>query len=274
MSMNESNVESIENLPFCDTHCHLYVDEFREDLPDVMERAVRANVRQIFLPAIDLASMEAMKSLEHDRIRFYPMAGLHPSEVDGEVSSILDRIETWIDRNEIVGIGETGLDYYWSTTHVKEQKESLRRHCHWARESGKPVVLHNRESTTDLLDLVEAEQDGRLTGVWHCFTGTMDEAKRAMDLGLYLGIGGVSTFKNAGVGEVVGELPMDRLLMETDAPWLSPAPHRGERNEPCRIMDIARQLAKRKEIDLQEVANCTTRNAWRLFRLDAEDLQP
>lgn len=272
--MNESRIESTENLPFCDTHCHLYVEEFREDLPDVMERAVRANVRQIFLPAIDLVSMEAMELLEYEGIRFHPMAGLHPCEVEGDVSSTLDRIERWIDRSGIVAVGETGLDYYWSTTHIEAQKESLRRHCRWARESGKPVVLHNRESTTDLLDLFEKEQDGRLTGVWHCFTGTMEEAKRAMDLGLYLGVGGVSTFKNAGVGEVVANLPMDRLLLETDSPWLSPAPHRGERNEPCRVVDIARRLAQRKEIDLQEVANRTTRNAWRLFRLDPEGLQP
>lgn len=272
--MNESNIDSMDPLPFCDTHCHLYVDEFREDLDDVMDRAAKANVREIFLPSINLASMEAMASLGHDQIRFYSMAGLHPCEVKEEVTATLDQMEAWIDRSEIVAVGETGLDYYWSRDHVESQKRSLRRHCRWSRESGKPIVLHNRDSTTDLLDLIEEEQDGRLTGVWHCFTGTREEAVRAMDLGLYLGVGGVSTFKNAGVGEVVADLPLGRLLLETDAPWLSPAPHRGERNEPCRIADIARHLARRKEIDLQEVANQTTRNAWNLFRLDPEDLQP
>ncbi|MEX1212921.1 MAG: TatD family hydrolase [Balneolaceae bacterium] len=264
----------MKNFPLCDTHCHLYVDEFRNDLVDVMDRAVHANVREIFLPAIDLASMEAMGALDHEQIRFHSMAGLHPCEVKGEVASVLDRIEEWIDRPDVIAVGESGLDYYWSKDHVGIQKKSLRRHCHWARESGKPIVLHNRDSTTDLLDLIEEEQDGRLTGVWHCFTGTMEEAKRAMALGLYLGVGGVSTFKNSGVGEVVADLPLDRLLLETDAPWLSPVPHRGERNEPCRIADIARNLAERKGISMQEVANQTTRNAWRLFRLDSKDGQP
>ncbi|MGM0507251.1 MAG: TatD family hydrolase [Bacteroidota bacterium] len=272
--MNELNIDALDALPFCDTHCHLYVEEFHKDLDDVMDRAAKANVREIFLPAINLESMTAMKLLGHDQLRFYPMAGLHPCEIKGDVTTLLDRIEDWVDRDDIVAVGETGLDYYWSKDQVEAQKTSLRRHCGWSRESGKPIVLHNRDSTTDLLDLIEEEQDGRLTGVWHCFTGTAEEAARAMDLGLYLGVGGVSTFKNAGVGEVVAELPLERLLLETDAPWLSPAPHRGERNEPSRIVDIARHLARHKDIDLQEVANRTTRNAWRLFTLDPEDLQP
>jgi TatD DNase family protein len=157
------------------------------------------------------------------------------------------------------------LDYYWSTDFVKQQKESLRMHCRVARATGKPIVLHNRESTRDLLDLIEEEQDGGLTGVWHCFTGSVDEGKRALDLGLHLGIGGVSTFKNSGVGEVVAQMPLEKLILETDAPYLAPAPYRGKRNEPAYIRRIAEHLSVLKEQSLEEIARVTTANAFRLF---------
>jgi len=213
-------------------------------------------------------SIDQMDKLAHPDISFYKMAGIHPCHVEENLPIIRDQLEKVCSQTDIVGVGETGLDYYWSTDYIDEQKNSLRHHCDIAKQVKKPIVLHNRESTTDLLDLIEEEQDGNLTGVWHCFTGTLEEGKRALDLGLYLGVGGVSTFKNGGVDKVVKELPLDRLILETDAPYLTPAPHRGKRNEPAYIKIIAENLAKLMNLSVEEIASATTKNAFNLFQID------
>lgn len=248
-----------------DTHCHLYLDHYQNNLQETLQRAVEQNVREIWLPAINWTSLEQMESLSHPDIRFYKMAGIHPCDVNSNWPLDENRLYDKASESRYVALGETGLDYYWSRDHVKEQKQSLRVHCRIARATGKPVVLHNRESTTDLLDLIEQEQDGTLTGVWHCFTGTLEEGRRALDLGLYLGIGGVLTFKNSQVDTVVPHLPADRLLLETDAPYLAPAPKRGEQNEPSYVHYTARCLAGLIGISLEELAEMTTENAHRLF---------
>lgn len=248
-----------------DTHCHLYLDQFEEDLDDVFTRSVDAGVRHIFLPAIDWKSISAMDKLTHPDITFYKMAGIHPCSVEDNLPLDEEKLFDFCSKDDFVGVGETGLDYYWSKDFVEEQKKSLRIHCDISKEVGKPIVLHNRDSTEDLLDIIEEEQDGTMTGVWHCFTGSEDEGKRALDLGLYLGIGGVSTFKNAGVDKVVAKLPLDKLIVETDAPYLTPAPHRGERNEPSYIKLIAKNLAQLHDLSLETIAEITTKNAFRLF---------
>lgn len=253
-----------------DTHSHLYLDQFKEDLDDVLNRAYDAGIAHIFLPAIDWNSLKQMKHLSHNHISFHNMMGVHPCDVKSSRLDEEDKLAETCALREIVGVGETGLDYYWSTDHISHQKESLRMHCRVAKSVQKPVVLHNRESTEDLLDIIEEEQDGSLTGVWHCFTGTEDEGKRALDLGLYLGIGGVSTFKNAGVDAVVKQMPIERMILETDAPYLSPSPKRGERNEPSFMAYTAKNLARLKGADLEEIAEITTKNAFDLFRIDAQ----
>lgn len=253
------------SLILTDTHCHLYLDQFKEDLDAVFERSVQKGITHIFLPAIDWDSVEQMKKLQHPEITFYKMAGIHPCSVEEHLPIDEQKLYELCQANEFVGVGETGLDYYWSTDFVKEQKKSLHLHCKVAKETGKPIVLHNRESTDDLLDLIEEEQDGSLKGVWHCFTGTEEEGKRALDLGLYLGVGGVSTFKNAGVNKTVAKMPMEKLMLETDAPYLAPTPHRGKRNEPSFIKNIAENLAQLKDFSLDEIAEKTTRNAFELF---------
>lgn len=206
-----------------------------------------------------------MKKLNHPEITFYPMAGIHPGSVENEYPVDYEKLLALCEDPAVIGVGETGLDYYWSTDFVHEQKESLRMHCEIAKKTGKPIVLHNRESTDDLLDIIEQEQDGSLKGVWHCFTGTQEEGKRALDLGLYLGIGGIATFKNAGVDKVAANLPLDRLLLETDAPFLAPTPYRGKRNEPAYIKIIAEHLAKLKKVPVERIAEATLKNAGRLF---------
>jgi TatD DNase family protein len=255
------------NLILADTHCHLYLEQFEEDLNDVLDRAVNAGVKHIFLPAIDWKSIEAMDKLAHSKITFYKMAGIHPCSVEEVWPVDEEKLFSFCSRDEFVAVGETGLDYYWSTDFVNQQKESLRMHCDLAKQTGKPIVLHNRDSTKDLLDIIEEEQDGTISGVWHCFTGTEEEGKRALDLGLHLGVGGVSTFKNAGVDKVLAKMPLDKLILETDSPYLTPAPHRGKRNEPSYIRLIAENLAELFDCSLDEIAEVTTKNAMRLFRI-------
>lgn len=250
-----------------DTHSHLYLDAFKDDIEDVLSRAVQADVRKILLPAIDWVSLDQMETLQHDEIEFQKMMGIHPCEVDTPRTEEEDHLMEVCSMDEFVGVGETGLDYYWSTEFVENQKESLRMHCRVAKEVKKPIVLHNREATDDLLQIIEDEQDGSLTGVWHCFTGTEEEGKRAIDLGLHLGVGGVATFKNAGVGEIIASMPLDKLILETDAPYLSPKPKRGKRNEPSFMRYTAEKLADLKAISVEKIAEHTTINAVRLFDL-------
>lgn len=251
-----------------DTHSHLYLDAFKEDIESVLTRAEEAEIGKILLPAIDWVSLDQMEQLHHDQIEFYRMMGIHPCEVDLPRVDEEEHLLEVCSMDQFIGVGETGLDYYWSTEFIENQKESLRMHCRVAKETGKPIVLHNRDATDDLLKIISDEQDGRLTGVWHCFTGTEEEGKRTIDLGLHLGVGGVATFKNAGVGEVVSKMPLEKLILETDAPYLSPAPKRGKRNEPAFMRYTAEKLADLKEQPLGKIAEQTSANAIRLFNLE------
>lgn len=248
-----------------DTHCHLYLEKFENDLDDVLTRAVESGVKRIYLPAIDWDSIDQMEKLSCSGIEFYKMVGIHPCSVHENWPLDEDRLYRLASAENYVALGETGLDYYWSKEFVEEQKQSLKSHCTVAKSVGKPVVLHNRGATTDLLDLIEEEQDGSLTGIWHCFNGSLEEGRRALDLGLTLGIGGVLTFKNAGVDETVRQLPLEKMVIETDAPYLAPEPKRGERNEPSFVVYTARRLAVLMERSLTEVAELTTQNAATLF---------
>jgi len=251
-----------------DTHSHIYLKDFDEDRDEVLERAKEAGVRSILMPAIDLGSVEQMEDLKFEGIRFHKMAGIHPCDVgelsDGFENQLLDLCS----KKEIIGVGETGLDYHWSKEFVTEQKLSLHAHCRVAKKMNKPIVLHNRESTEDLLHIIEQEQDGNLTGIWHCFNGTVEEGKRAIDLGLHLGIGGVVTFKNGGVDKTVIQLPLDKMVLETDAPYLSPTPKRGKRNEPSFMKFTAKKLAELFEMSLEDVVKKTSATTEALFDLN------
>lgn len=248
-----------------DTHCHIYSEQFEEDLPEVLNRAAKVGVRHIFMPAINFDSIPGMDRLEHEEIHFHKMAGIHPTEINKGVETTEKELYRYCSQEDIVGVGETGLDYHWSTEYKEGQKSSLHTHCRVAKAVNKPIILHNRESTPDLLEIIEEEQDGSLSGIWHCFNGSVDEGKRAIDLGLKLGIGGVLTFKNAGVDESVAQLPLEHMMLETDAPYLSPSPRRGERNEPAFVKYTAQKLARVKGWSLQEVVVKTDENALDLF---------
>ncbi len=250
-----------------DTHSHIYLEQFDEDRDEVMQRAEEVGVKAIFMPAIDFSSVAQMEKLSHPTIEYYKMAGLHPADVKELDSDFEEKLLEYCSKEDFYGVGETGLDYYWSTDFVKEQKESLRIHCKVAREVAKPIILHNRESTSDLLDIIEGEQDGGLSGIWHCFNGSVEEGKRAVDLGLHLGIGGVVTFKNGGVDKTVAHLPLNKMILETDAPYLSPTPKRGKRNEPSFMEYTAKKLAEIFEISFEEVVGQTDKVARRLFKI-------
>ncbi|MEX0679848.1 MAG: TatD family hydrolase [Balneolales bacterium] len=250
-----------------DTHAHIYLPDFSDDLQEVLERSLAAGVTDIFMPAIDFNSLLQMESLSHRHIRFHKMAGIHPCEIGRFRSDLEATLHSYSSSGRIVAIGETGLDYYWSKDHVEAQKSSLRHHCNVAKDLQKPVILHNRESTGDLLDIIEEQQDGRLSGIWHCFNGSAKEALRAIDLNLLLGIGGVVTFKNAGVDLVVKDLPLDKIVLETDAPYLAPVPKRGQRNEPSYIQFTAKKVAELHDISCNELDRISSDNARRLFGL-------
>lgn len=251
-----------------DTHSHIYLSKFDEDRDAVNQRAVEAGVKGIFMPAIDLTSVKQMRKLSHPDIQFYKMVGVHPCDVKEELPDQFEEILTaYCSEDDFYGVGETGLDYYWSTDLVEQQKESFHLHCKVAKQVGKPVIIHNRESTDDMLEIIEQEQDGSLKGIWHCFNGTVEEGKRAIDLGLHLGIGGVVTFKNGGVDKTVAQLPLDKMMLETDAPYLSPTPKRGKRNEPSFMKFTAQKLADIFEMSLDEIDEKTTETAKRLFRV-------
>lgn len=252
-----------------DTHCHIYLDQFDRDREAVLNRAADVGITDICMPAIDFGSIEAMERMAHATIRFHKMAGIHPTEVtEQSLINLEPELSELSHSGKMVAVGETGLDYYWSTDWVDQQKESLRIHCKVAKDAHLPIILHNRESTDDMLQIIEEEQNGSLAGIWHCFNGTEEEGRRALDLGLHLGIGGVATFKNAGVDATVKKLDLDRMVLETDAPYLAPTPKRGNRNEPAFMDYTAKKLATLFDMTLEEIDEKTTATARHLFGLE------
>lgn len=251
-----------------DTHAHIYATEFDHDRDEVVQRAKAQGIEAILLPNIDLASIEPMLKTE----AAYPelcrsMMGLHPCYVDGNVKQTLTVIESWLDKHPFIAIGEIGIDLYWDKTFQAEQEMAFVTQLNWAKERDLPVVIHTRDSITQTLQLLKKEQDGSLSGVFHCFGGTLEEAKAINELGFHLGIGGVSTFKNGGMDKVLPHLDMNFVLLETDCPYLAPAPHRGKRNEPAYTTLVAKRIAELTELSLVEVNNITNTNANSLFKL-------
>lgn len=252
-------------MPFIDTHAHIYDEQFDGDLQEVLERCQEADVATVYMPNIDHTTVDAMLELEHR----YPkqcvaMMGLHPGSVKKDFERELYLVEEWLSQRTFVAVGEIGLDYYWDTTFKEQQQAALRIQIELAQRYDLPIVLHTRDALEDTLAIVEEYSD-HLTGVFHCFTGTAEEAQRITQLGFYLGLGGVSTFKNAGMHEVIPHLDRNFVLLETDSPYLAPVPHRGKRNEPAYIPLIAQKIADAWEVDAAEVARQTTENAGKMY---------
>lgn len=260
------------NRMLIDTHTHTYLDRFDEDRGAVMERAVEAGVGVQLLPAIDVASIHAALELARAHAGVFVMAALHPSETKDATDADFAEVERLSFEPEVVAIGETGLDYYWDTSFNEKQHDFLRRHIRLAYERDLPLVFHNRDASEDLVAIVREEQEGvddpgRIRGVFHCFGGTPEFARDVMDLGFHAGLGGTLTFKNGGVPDAIVDIPLERIVLETDAPFLAPTPHRGKRNEPAYVRLVAEKLAELRGLTVEEVAAVTTANARRLFGL-------
>ena len=264
------------------THSHIYDEAFDADREEVFKRALDAGVGMLLLPNCDEESIAPMMEFyEKHKENVRVMMGLHPEEVKEDYKDSLKHIEKFVgdfsitlslrsssSRNDgIVGIGEIGLDFYWDDTFKKEQIEVLTEQLHWAKELGLPVSLHTRNAFHEMFKVLDHEQDGRLAGVMHCFNGTFDEAKTALSYGFHLGLGGVITYKNCGVKDFLAEIPMERIVLETDDPYLPPVPYRGQRNEPAYIVKTAEKVAEIYGVTTEEVCKITTENAIKLFKL-------
>jgi len=249
-----------------DTHCHLYDETFISDFEMVIKTAIESGISKIYLPAIDSSSHAAMLSLESKLPSLCnAMMGLHPCYVKENYLQELAIVEQYLVDGKFCAIGEIGLDFYWDKTFADEQLTVFTTQMQWAIDANIPIVIHSRNATQETLNAVKPFASKGLRGIFHCFSGSLETAKQIIDLGFLLGIGGVITYKNAGIKEVVKHISLSNIVLETDAPYLSPVPFRGKRNEPGYIPIIARHIADAKEIDIDEVAAITTENAINIF---------
>ena len=255
---------------FIDTHTHLFSDSFNEDRTEVVTRAINAGVQTLLLPNIDLESIEPM----HDLVaqfpnQCFPMMGLHPGSVEGDWENALEIIKGHLfSERKYCAVGEIGMDLYWDKTFINEQREAFQQQVQWAKALKLPIVIHAREAFDEIFEVLDVLNDDSLSGVFHCFTGTLEQAHRALDYGQFkLGIGGVLTYKKSGLDEVLSQFPLDCMILETDSPYLPPVPHRGKRNESAYLLHVAERLAEVKNVTLKQVEEITSQNARSLFHL-------
>ncbi len=254
-----------------DTHAHLYLSEFDEDREQIVRKAIGKNVRYMLLPNINSDSVESMLNLcGMFPNNLFPMIGLHPTDVKENYVQELDLIIKWLDKKKFFAIGETGIDLYRDKTFVDEQKHAFGRQVELAKKYELPVVIHSRESFNEIFEVIENLYEKNLTGVFHCFTGTKEQAEKIIGWGFKLGIGGVLTFKNSGLDKVVADIPLKNIILETDSPFLAPNPYRGKRNESSYLIYIAQKLADIKKTSLTEIAGITTQNAIELFKFEPQ----
>ncbi len=249
-----------------DTHTHLYDEQFDSDREAVIARALECGVKRMLLPNVDTQTLEPM--LDVCRLypgRCFPMVGLHPTSVGKEFESQLDLMRQYLDNEQVVAIGEVGVDLYWDKQYIDQQIEAFRIQIDWAKRYRLPVSIHCRKSYNEIISVLKKEQDGSLTGVFHCFPGNVRQAEEVIALGFALGIGGVVTYKNAEMATVVQHVGIEHILTETDAPYLPPAPFRGKRNESAYIYNIVQKIAELKGISTEQTAHVTANNAERIF---------
>jgi len=257
-----------------DTHAHIYLKQFDDDREAMIGRAREAGVETIVQPAIDVPSIQQAVDLCESHDGLYAMAALHPSETDEATDEDFEAVKEWCGHEKIVAVGESGLDYYWDRSFDDRQQAFFRRHIRLAVEVDLPLVIHNREATEDILDILEEERADtdhpeKMRGILHCYVDPPEVAQRAWDLGFHVGVGGIMTFSNSDVDDYVREVPLERIVVETDSPYLAPEPHRGDRNEPAYVRDVARRLAEIKEVSMEEVERVTTANAREIYDLPA-----
>ncbi len=251
-----------------DTHAHIYLEEFVSDLVEIVGRAKEKGVDRILMPAIDSTTHTAMLELEERHAGlFISMMGLHPCSVKDNYQDELRIVEDNLSRRKFAAVGEIGLDFYWDIAFKDQQYEAFNRQIEWALRYNLPIAIHSRNATDECIQVVKGNQKGKLKGVFHCFSGTLEQAQEVIDLGFYLGIGGVLTYKNAGLDKVIKEIDPRYIILETDAPYLTPVPYRGKRNESSYLTYILQKLADLKETNIEVIAAVTTKNAEKLFAL-------
>ena len=251
-----------------DTHTHVYDHQFSLDRNEAMKRALDAGVGMMLLPNVDASTIAPMLELheqypDHTRV----MMGLQPEEVKEDYKEVLATMEKELERSIYVGVGEVGLDFYWDATFEKQQLDAFETQLDWSKQLGLPLSIHCRNAFDKMVKILEKKQDGGLRGIMHCFTGTEEEAKVYLELGFHLGLGGVTTYKNCGVKDYLSNLPLDKIVLETDAPYLAPVPCRGKRNEPAFLVHTAQKIADTLQMPLDDFADATSTNAKVLFGL-------
>jgi TatD DNase family protein len=256
----------IITMQITDTHSHIYLDDFDQDRSEMLKRAEMEGVKKILMPAIDSITHEKVIESENlNQGQCIAMMGLHPCSVKENFMDELAIVKKYLTQRKFIAVGEIGLDFYWDKTFIKEQFEAFHKQIEWGLEFNLPIVIHSRNSIDQCVEVVKLRQNGKLKGVFHCFSGSLVQANEIIELGFYLGIGGVLTYKNSGLDKVLEQIDMKHLVLETDAPYLTPVPFRGKRNECSYIKYVAQKLAEVKRISLEEVADITTVNAEKLF---------
>ncbi|WP_418264205.1 TatD family hydrolase [Flavobacterium faecale] len=249
-----------------DTHTHLYSEEFKEDRNEMIQRAIDAGVSRFFIPAIDSSYTASMYDLE----KAYPenvflMMGLHPTHVKEDYEAELQHVKEELTKRKFYAIGEIGIDLYWDKTHLKEQQDAFRTQIQLAKEYQLPIVIHCREAFDEIFEILEEEKSDDLFGIFHCFTGTYEQAVRAISFNMKLGIGGVVTFKNGKIDQFLQQIDLQHIVLETDSPYLAPVPYRGKRNESSYILNVASKLAEIYRVSVAEIAEKTTENSKAIF---------
>ena len=249
-----------------DTHTHLYYETDPEKLSDLMQRSLDNKVSRLFLPNVDSESIPLVFGLsEQYPDHCFPMLGLHPCDVKENFKEELESISKEIVKRKIYAIGEIGIDLHWDKTTLSIQQEAFRTQIEWAKQFGLPIVIHCREAFDEIFEILNEMKDEKLRGIFHCFSGTLEQAYKVIGLGFYLGIGGVLTYKNSGLDKVIQEISLEHLVLETDSPYLTPVPFRGKPNESSYLVYIAQKLADLKQVSLEELAEITTRNSRLVF---------
>ncbi|WP_233899575.1 TatD family hydrolase [Tenacibaculum piscium] len=249
-----------------DTHTHLYSEEFDQDRTEMIQRAKDAGVSRFFIPAIDSSSTERMFDLEKNFPNdVFLMMGLHPTYIKENYKEELAHVKKWIDKRPFYAIGEIGIDLYWDKTFVTQQQEAFRTQIQWAKEKKLPIVIHCRDAFEEVFEVLEAEKGADLFGIFHCFTGTLEQAKLAISYNMKLGIGGVATFKKGKIDKFLNEIDIKNIVLETDAPYLAPTPYRGKRNESAYLTNVVDKLVDIYDLTFDEISEITTQNSKDIF---------
>jgi len=251
-----------------DTHTHLYSEQFDDDRVEIIQKAIDVGVSRFFIPAIDSTYTESMLQLEKDYAKYvFLMMGLHPTSVKENFLEELVFVKQWLDKRNFYAVGEIGIDLYWDKTFLKQQQDAFKTQIEWSKEKNLPIVIHCRDAFDEIFEILEEVKDEKLNGIFHCFTGTLEQAQKAISFNMKLGIGGVVTFKNGGINKFLNEIDIKNIVLETDSPYLAPTPFRGKRNESSYIINILDTLVNIYKLTPQEIADITTQNSKNVFRI-------